>query len=175
MNDLRELAPGDIFVGAHNRKYIVLENNRVAIFNTAVLIKKTCIDDATVPYDRPCRKYKDSNVRNYLERYLATAQEDVSQFGEIIEANVNTMCMNGQYTEGVKDKIRLMSLSEYQRYRQYLNGHDPRLNYWLATENRADGILACHVRYNGGRDEIVGANKNNSRGVRPIFTVRFKD
>lgn len=159
---------GDVKPGAIiNGKYIVLEQLR----GGAIVIRKEALCEY-MEFDEVNNDWRSSSLRKYLnDTYL---KEVENEFGkENIPCHyTDLLSLDGlDDYEDCKDKIGLLSIDQYRKYRKLLTPINAA--WWLVTPNSTpSGASSSYVRCVDSRGCVGYGDRGWLRGVRPFFYLR---
>lgn len=159
---------GDVKPGAIiNGKYIVLEQLR----GGTIVIRKEVLCES-MEFDEVNNDWRSSSLRKYLnDTYL---KEVENEFGkENIPCHyTDLLSLDGLDDYGeCKDKIGLLSIDQYRKYRKLLTPINPA--WWLVTpDSTLSGASSSYVQcvYGSGCVGCYGCRWG--RGVRPFFYLQ---
>lgn len=128
-------------------------------------------ESLSTKFDNDTNNWEASDLRNYLNiEFLNKIESDIG--GTLPEFERDLTSLDGQTEYGTcRDKISLLTVDEYRKYRKYLPNMDKwwwLLTSWSTTCNGYDYPVAVV----SPRGDIYDGICYNGRGVRPVYILK---
>lgn len=162
---LSSLKPGQTFRDSLGVEYIVLDQSKET---TAVLRKNLLDKDMQFGGDN---NWENSKIRSFLNGDYFTYL--CKEFGNnIVEHTTDLLSLDGLDDYGkVQDKVGLLTIDHYRRYRKVLGENMPRW-WWLSTpDSTPSGWSTRCGQCVGGNGCVNCFGYDYSGGVRPFFIL----
>lgn len=162
--ELVSIKPGRIFMDTKGTEYIVLNQSDgvTEILQRKVLKKRMAFGS--------CNDWKTCPIHSFLNYTYLTSLDPVFR-DSIVEFDTDLLSLDGLDEYGVvKDKISLLTLTKYRKYRKVIEDVD---DHWLLAtpDSTASGWSEKECLAINGRGAVYSTSCSTPLGIRPYFIL----